>query len=531
MNFQQFPPPSEREIVGFFSRKTLDKALDIIEEEGVQLWERSASHLVATVEGSLPTPYTVVVQASGAYSCSCPSEIQPCKHIAATLLWALDEHQDESPIDLQAQLQALGEAETKALLFELAQRPDVRLLLLRRPAQTAAAPDRAAVKALERALGAAKNIEHGSEWAERGFAALRLLPAEERSKRAGAIYDLLEDYQPDWSEYDAEDESGDGYWEDLRLDWMGWAMEAWASAEFELGHGDEVLPGFLERLESEPYLWDAALELADTLTKGGNMSAKDQLAAWLKKQRRSKQIGEIERFYREFLRDLCPPAEYEAHLRQHLKDTGDYLELFTLLRQQVREAEALVIAAQAIQRKVLIKGDHEGLRWGSESLMTMLEPLRQASPSFDWEVAAFMLKPTLAQYQALKPAPEFAAVRQKLLSLASATSTELELDLLLDDGDQAAIKARLYKTPRPEYAAKVGHLFPAESGKILRDSVTAALDRGQRTTYAEAARWAEAYRQIEDPAVFRDWLHGILSANAKRPALQDEWRNLKQYLQ
>jgi uncharacterized Zn finger protein len=73
----------------------------------VDFLERSPSHLSARVQGSEIRPYDVQVSADGDYDCSYPSDIQPCKHVAAVLLYVI-QNKEETGFDLKAHLQDLA---------------------------------------------------------------------------------------------------------------------------------------------------------------------------------------------------------------------------------------------------------------------------------------------------------------------------------------------------------------------------------------------------------------------------------------
>jgi hypothetical protein len=257
----------------------------------------------------------------------------------------------------------------------------------------------------------------------------------------------------------------------------------------------------------------------------GDTQAKEQLAAWLE-QPHENQAYRIEQFRREFLQVLRSPQEYENHLRQNLETARDYLELFNHLQSQNRADDALEVAGHAIRTLLLAR-----VSWGyAGELNELVNALRAARPSFEWERAAFALHPSLTQYRALKKMSEFADTRANILKLQ--ISISLHFDLLLEDDDQTALKALLQKHPSPSHALKVSQLFPEASREIFKKAALEGIKGGERKTYKEGARWAEEYRKLEDAARFKAWLLSLLTTkdNMRRSALQDEFKKLKAYL-
>jgi hypothetical protein len=272
-------------------------------------------------------------------------------------------------------------------------------------------------------------------------------------------------------------------------------------------------------------VWDATLDLATLLSQAGHDEAKHQLAAWLKPMRRIHWVENMEPLRRAFLEQLGSPTEYEAHLRRYLTGPDHYADLVTLLNSQQREDEALEVAARAIRELVLARPGY----WGDwASLHELLDGLRQAQTSFEWEMAAFVLAPGLDEYVALKQWSEFAAHRQHLLGLV--TDTGLHCDLLLLDDDRPGLERLLRLHSKPEYAVKVGAVLPEQARPVLLKAIDEAIARGDRRGYAQAYTWAEAYRRIEDPEHFRAWLGQVLASNSRRRALREEWKALERYL-
>jgi hypothetical protein len=522
MEFDSFPPGKKSDFESYFSSKTLGRAREIVDDEMLKLLERSGTHLSARVQGSEPRPYQVMIRANGSYDCSCPSEIQPCKHVAATLLYAM-QAPDEETLDLTAFLQSLDAVQAKTLLLELAENSEVRALLLERQVKTARVA-KGAIKALCKILERSKNIEFEGELGEQAFLELEHLNAQERSVQATNLYDLLDDYEPDYSDYDPYNEDGEAYWEDRRSEWMGLAMQAWAGAELELGRGDAAFKSLLSKLEGDSVLWEAVLKLAKGLHEAGDSQSKDQLARWLDEHSEDEDFYELEQYTREFLRALRSPEDYETYLRDNLETGADHLELFKHLQGQHRTIEALGIAENAVRTLLPNRSSSPWVSVGEE-LDELLNALRLARPSFEWERAAFVLHPSLAQYKALKTHSEFAAARKDILKTDLLDS--MLFDLLLEDDDQTALEQLLKKQPRPEHALKVAHLFPKPCAEIFKTAALAAIDRGSRDHYKQGAVWAEEYRKLESTPKFKTWLSDLLAMNVRRPALQDEFKKLK----
>lgn len=530
MNFSNFPP-NKSDLEGYFSSKTLSRAKDIIADDLVQLLERSSTHLTARVQGSEIQPYIIVVSNDGDYSCSCPSEIQPCKHVAAVLLYATT-HAAETEIDLNQHLQSMEPLEAKTLLLELATLSDVRPILLKRVLIRSSKSGssklrKGVIKALKKILGDSKNIEHEGEIGEAAFEELATLKADERSKEAWQIYELLEDYEPNYEYYDPEDESGDAYWEDRQSEWQGLALLHWGTAEAELGRGETALGVILQHLDRNSSMWPAALEVAKHLEDGA-----DFIEAWLAKQKPEQNYA-LGRFQRDFLKQFGNAKAYEKHLRERLKHPHDYLELVQLLQGQQREREALELAARCVRQnaKDELKGrDDLSPYWGifqaeDDPLLVMLDLLKTQQPNFEWDEATFIFNPTLGQYRYLKRQKEFAEARDKLLKVPMETS--LKIDLLLEDNDTPALKKLLNQHPTAAHALKLKSLLPEQARVIFKKSALEELERGSREHYSEGARWAEEYALLENKATFKTWLADLLETHKRRPALQDEFKKLK----
>ena len=525
MKFAQFPPTKASDLEPYFTGKTLGKAREIASDDMVKLLEKSATHISARVQGSEPKPYLVVVRVGGDYDCSCPSEVQPCKHVAAALLYAIKPGNDET-VDLTMYLQNLDTAQAKALLLELAEHSEVRQILLNRQVKTARV-SKGAIKALKRILERGTNIEDESELGEAAFVELEHLEAHERSVQALELYDIFKKYEPDYSEYDPEDESGEVYWEDLISEWMDLAMTVWGNAEFELNRGEEAFEVLLKRLGRDLSFWDATLEVTKRLNTAGNTKAKEQLATWLE-QHDKQEVIQIERFTREFLQELLSPEEYENYLRDNLETARDHAELFKHLQAQNRSDDALEVAANATRNLLRPRGYDSWGHFGE--LEELVNALRAARPSFEWERAAFILRPSLTQYRALKNLPEFLDARAEILGLDMPVN--LRFDVLLEDDDRTALEALIKKHPSPSHALKVSHLFPEISREIFKKAALEGVKGGERQHYKEGTRWAEEYRKLEEANAFKTWLSSVVTAkeNVRRPALQDEFKKLKAYL-
>jgi SWIM zinc finger len=522
MEFDSFPPGKKSDFESYFSSKTLGKAREIVGDEMLKLLERSGTHLSARVQGSEPRPYQVMIRADGSYECSCPSEVQPCKHVAATLLYAM-QAPDEETLDLTTFLQGLDAVQAKTLLLDLAEHGEVRALLLQRRIKTAQVA-KGAIKALCKILERGKNIELEGELGEQAFAELEHLNAQERSVRATELYDLLDDYELDYSDYDDYNEDGDAYWEDRQSEWMGRAMQSWASAELELGRGEAAFKTLLSRLEHSSEMWEAVLQLAKGLQEAGNTQAKDQLARWLDKHSDNERFHALKRYTREFLQTLRSPEDYETYLRDNLETAADHLELFNHLQGQQRSADALDVAQDAVRTLLANRKSNPWINLHGE-LEQLITVLRRDRPGFEWERAAFALRPSVAQYKALKKHAEFAAVRKDILKTDMTDS--LLFDLLLEDDDHATLEKLLKHQPRPELALKVSHLFAKPCAEIFRKAALEEVKQNSGEHYKQGARWADEYRKLENAAKFKVWLSDLLAVHVRRPALQDEFKKLK----
>ncbi len=525
MRFPSFPP-SKADIETHFGSKILSRAKDIVAEDMIRLLERSKSHLTAKVQGSEPQPYNVIIAADGDYRCSCPSDIQPCKHVAAVLLYAA-QHKSENDVDLNEHLQKLDPVAAKTLLLDLANLNDVRPIIIKRLLIKTSTIPKGVIKALKKILRDGTNIEHEGELGDVAFKELETLGVDERSDEAWQIYELLDTYEPDYEYYDPEDESGDAYWEDRQSDWQGLALLHWGTAEVELGRGEAALKTILNYLGANDSMWQAALTVAKHV-KGGSSS----IESWLKRQN-SENNHYLKRFQREFLQQFGTPKDYEKHLREKLETPNDYSELVKFLQEQKRDGEALELAAKSIRQAVKRElKDHDDLSpyWGiykteDDPLLIMLNLLKTHQASFEWEEAAFIFQPTLGHYRYLKKQAEFASARHKLLSVPM--DTALKIDLLLEDDDQAGLEKLLNQRPTPANALKLKQLFPERSKMIFKKAALDEIERGSREHYREAVRWSEEYGLLEDKPVFKNWLENVLETHNRRPALQDEFKKLK----
>jgi hypothetical protein len=546
MQFYSFPPTDPSQWEAAFYEKVLWRAKGIVADGAVRLLERSTSHLTARVQGSQPLPYLVLVRANGSYRCTCPSEVQPCKHVAATLLAAMASPAgavagSDTPTDLSEYLQQLDASAAKALLLELAEQPQVRQWLLTRRCkpvipmieviETDDETDTTILRQWEALFHTEEDVEAIDRLAERAFEQLQALPPSERGPRALALRKLIEDFEiaPSDNDHDYDDdnydgndndyEAADGYWQDRRDELLSDVMFVWAEAECELGRGAAAFATLMAEIDILDQLWYAALQTAVALQKAGNDQAKNQLTAWMQ----AKKQHSADQYQREFLAALAPAAEYEQYLREHCTESNHYLELFYFLSNQQRQPEGLDLAATIVRRFVLGE-DQEKVRAVNNyhPLQPMIEALRQAQPSFEWEMAAFAATPSLAQYQALKTWPAFASARAQVLALP--INRSLHTELLLDDGDLPVLRALLAANTWPEFAVSLIQVLPAECAVIFRAAALENLAKGDRKSYQIAANWAKRYRQTEQPAVFKQWLNELLIAKSNRPALLDEFR-------
>lgn len=529
MRFSTFPPDASQ-VKSLFSGKTLAKARDIIEDDLVELLEHSPTHLTAKVQGSEIEPYTTVIDSSGEYSCTCPSEIQPCKHVAAVLLYA-SENEAETDLDLNHYLESLNEAQAKALLLELSRQSDIRPVLLKRVLLQTAKSDTPAVrkgviKALKKILNDGKNIEHEGELGEAAFQELATLEASERSKEAWQIYELLEHYEPN-DYYDPYDESGDAYWEDRQSDWMGLAILHWGTAEAELGRAEGALEVILDLLEENHGMWEAALEVVKHTEEGV-----DALETWLSQQDPETSYF-LEELQHDFMKRFANPKAYEKHLRERLERPENFWELVQFLLSQNREEEAMDMARKCVRyfiKAELKERDDFDPYWSvyrddEDPLMLMLALLKIQEPSFEWEEAQFIFRPDLGHYRFLKKQKEFTKVRDKLLN--TPMDSGLKIDLLLEDNDLERLEQFLKKRPTPQHALKLKQVFPKLCRDIFKKASLEAIGRGSRDAYKEGASWAEEYMTLEESEKFKTWLAELLETHKRRPALQDEFKNLK----
>jgi hypothetical protein len=316
MKFDPFPPVAIRDFEDFFNRKTLVKAQELVIDDAVNLLEQSSTHLTALVQGSEIQPYVVLITANTC-SCTCPSDVFPCKHIGAVLLQAVS-MPNSSTLDLTTYLQALEPIAAKTWLLELANENVLRPLLLKRllvkPVRLLAGSKKA-IAALKKVLEHGKNIEHETDLGAAAFAELQALNPEERSDEGWQLHELLEDYEIDYEFYDPYDESGDAYWEDRQSQWNGIALRHWATAESELGRGQAALETVLKHMKS----WDT--ELWEGIVWIG--LHQPELVKRIEKWLNQADIHTKEQFQNEFTRHFRSAAEYEQYLKTNLKHTRE----------------------------------------------------------------------------------------------------------------------------------------------------------------------------------------------------------------
>jgi hypothetical protein len=230
------------------------------------------------------------------------------------------------------------------------------------------------------------------------------------------------------------------------------------------------------------------------------------------------------------LTNFATPEEHEQHLRSNLQTPQDHLALTQHLRAQQREPEALEVASIGVRDEInrLDRG-HGGItvfQRGTTSTQTafademleLIQWLRTTQPSFEWERAAFRIKPNLQQYKTLKTYPEF-----NKADLLKHLEPSLQFEVALEDNDHTTLGAMLRDHPIPGYARKVKHVFPEQARAIFKTGVEERIRKGAREYYREAAQLAKEYQGIEDPAVFKAWLEPILRLNARRLTLLDEF--------
>jgi SWIM zinc finger len=398
MRISPFPPQNISDFDDHFSQKTLARAQELVREETVEILECSGSNITARVQGSEFHPYDVLINFGGHYHCTCPSEVQPCKHVAAVLIQATKS--DSNGFDLNAHLQNLELAQAKTLLIDLASLPEVRPVLLKRVLVKTSSIPKGAIKALKTILKRSQNIEHEGDIGEAAFAELSTLPAFERSDEAWQIYELVRGYEINYAYYDPEDESGDAYWEDRQSDWEGRALQHWGTAEAELDRGEAALRTIIQKIDINSAMWNPAIEIAKRVPTGAEM-----LEEWLERVD-GRSVRYLDTFKREFVKTFKTADEYEQHLRDHLESPNNYVELMYFLQQQNRQKDALEIAAAGVRDEisrlkrgrgditVYQRGEHwSGTQTASVNEMrVMLALLQEHQPSFEWESAFFRIR-------------------------------------------------------------------------------------------------------------------------------------------
>ena len=158
----------------------------------------------------------------------------------------------------------------------------------------------------------------------------------------------------------------------------------------------------------------------------------------------------------------------------------------------------------------------------------MLDTLRIERRSFEWERVAFRRTPSLELYHSFKNYPEFELAREELLRDPMLDGVLLEL--LLDDRDLPALERFIQKHPTPKFALKVKAHFPEAWKVIFKRATLELVQQGNRTAYAQGARWAGEYLALEPGEVGQNWLRDLLEHNKRRSALLDEFKALRKLL-
>ena len=527
MHFSTFPPKTG-EWQALFSPKTLERGRILMGRDAVELLERNPTLLLGRVQGSEHQPYQVLLRSSGTYTCSCPSDVQPCKHVAALLFYA-ESHFEAGATTSENWLENLDPIQAKILLLELAQDPLVRGKLVQK-AHTVHPGAWDALSAFLGVLERGDNIEYESELAEAAFEQLENLPSAEKRIQSAILIDLLENFEMEDEGYDPYDDNGAGYWEDLAGEWRSRAEGILGSALLEAGDVDGALEFLLPRVPGEPDLWPRALDVALKHPQGRQkLEAMLDSPQWDRGYRKGQNIT----LRRDLIRHFDGPTAYERELRAHLDTSSDYLELFNFLLEEGRKTEALDLASAGV-RTFGSKGNQysDNTVWmhvmPGDAVGQMLDTLRIERRSFEWERVAFRRTPSLELYHSFKNYPEFELAREELLRDPMLDGVLLEL--LLDDRDLPALERFIQKHPAPKFALKVKAHFPEACKVIFKQATLELIQQGNRTAYAQGARWAGEYLALEPGEVGQNWLRDLLEHNKRRSALLDEFKALRKLL-
>ncbi|GEM46545.1 SWIM zinc finger family protein [Deinococcus cellulosilyticus] len=511
-------PPRYSDFCQAFSDKTLQKARAILHKGDLELIELSRHTIMGNVMGSEGKYYTMSVESNGRFSCTCPAEVQPCKHVAALLLVVegYDDGDQEPELSLEDHVANLDLSTAQELLLELAEIPKVRRLLMKYFRHAEPVVKRyTALDRLQEAVRAEQNIELLGSLGEEAFAELSALPPE---KRAGWAWDMvlrLKTYEPDWETYDAYSEAGDAHWEDRVGDWTEILLTHWAEAQVELGQTEKALEQLEDFFENNAAAFGGLLHLAAQLPNG---------RAWITK--RVQGSYREDEYMKAIIKRMGTPEEFEALLRQNLSSPYNHHELVEFLVEQNRLPEALDHAETSVREHVR----RHQIQHLDPHLQAMLELLHHHRPAFEWEKALFFYQQNLDAYRALARWPEFTEERDALLK--KVWNISAKLDMLQWDQDLAGLKALLKSHPNPEHAVRLKHLLPLEVKTLLKRHIEKSLEEtSSRSIYQAAALWAREYQDLEAPEIFKPWLLALLDRYRKRPALQDEFKSLKARLQ
>ncbi len=498
----------------------------------VKLLECNSTRISAQVQGSESRPYEVWVDARYRYGCNCPSDTQPCKHVAATLLSALEvKNTSETPFNLQNYLDNLEPTKAKTLLLELAQIPSIRLMLLERNTKTLSKA-KGAVKTLEKLLERQGDIEDEGELGQAAFEELQEYAPEERKIWAERLLELLENYS--YEGYDEErdydddydhEEGGETYWEDQINYWTSDVYRVLGSALHDLSQHDSdqsnaIFEEYLSKLDDHDHIWHLLIKLAQ-----GNTHSIEKLGNWLiLAQKHGIHKHDLDEWSQQFYKELGTEAQYLDYMRSRLGGAKSYLELVKVLIERNQLKEALDIAVQGVCN--LERLDYVDV--GAMALL--LELLMQHQPNLEWNEKMFQIRPTFNDYQYLRQNhPQFIRLRAVWLE-SQHMPLELKIEILHDENDLVALEQILKKRATPDVAAQISPLLPHLCRPIFKKAVLEGISEGQRSGYARGAKWAEEYRKVEDPAVFRVWLLELLKVNIRRSALQDEFGKVRMKL-
>ncbi len=395
MRITPFPPTQIGDFDEHFSSKTLARAEDLVTTRGAQLTEHSRERITAHMRNIDGSDFDTRISADGHYSCTCDENVQPCQHIAATLLLVV-----RRDAKLEAKLDQLEAQQLRVLITELSQ---------------------------------------DQQWRD-------------------LIHQSVDAFNPQALEGHVSPDS--------------------QSIEIERWNTEDVV------------------------------------------QRESSEAEQLSTSNEDDLRSHLETPEQHFALVQHLQNQGRTKEAFEIAANGVRdELHRLKRGQGGIE--VLVKGSQTTTQTAfPNEMLKMITMLREQQPAFEWELAAFRIKPTAEHYKTLRTHSEFGKVANSILDNLEPS---VRFDIALNDNDRATLEAMLAEHPTPAYAKKVKHLFPERTKIIFKKAMQKWIDKGAKEYYREAAQLAKEYQSIEDPAAFKAWLEPLLNANARRLTLINEF--------